>query len=360
MPRPAPTSTSTGVWPSSSRSRISGWPRWAIRSSTRRLSTAACRPAARRTPAASYMTTNEKIRAIAKLAEPHPFRRPRPVVSPITMALCELGIPPISASTARLSRRCCTDLITTLAVWATSQASSGGSRYFTTRPASAGRARGKGTREAVRPARAGGVLRSARQGGPRPPPAAGSPPGRCAPALREGRGRPPAARSPPPGGRGGGRSAPRSRSGGDPAQDAVHESARLLAREGLGQLDRLVDGGFGRHPAVDGDLVDRDPEQHAVDLRHLLEPPVLGCLRDGPVPLLPVPDDPTHELVREGAHVVRRAHLVGVVAEAALGVLLGLVLELEEHFQGQLPRLVPAPGGPAAVRRRRRRWRRTR
>lgn len=49
-PRAAPIRTSTGVWPSSSRTRYSWMPRMAKTSSTRRLRTAAWRPAARRTP----------------------------------------------------------------------------------------------------------------------------------------------------------------------------------------------------------------------------------------------------------------------------------------------------------------------
>lgn len=49
-PSAAPIRTSTGVWPSSSRTRYSWMPRMATTSSTRRLRTAAWRPAARRTP----------------------------------------------------------------------------------------------------------------------------------------------------------------------------------------------------------------------------------------------------------------------------------------------------------------------
>src|SRR5216683_5624663 len=101
------------------------------RSSTRRFSTAAWRPAARRRPAASYMTTNEKIRAIAKSGEVTPAYLPTAVARPATIALWLLGIPPVSASTRRFSLCCRIEVSVTLATWQIVQAMIGASRYFT-------------------------------------------------------------------------------------------------------------------------------------------------------------------------------------------------------------------------------------
>src|ERR1700694_1389948 len=100
------------------------------RSSTRRLRIAAWRPAARRRPAASYMTTNENISAIANAAEVTPAYLPTAVVMPITIALWLLGIPPVTASTLRFKRRWRTEYRITLAVWAIVQATTGATRNF--------------------------------------------------------------------------------------------------------------------------------------------------------------------------------------------------------------------------------------
>src|SRR5450759_1562693 len=134
MPSRAPTTTSTGVWPSSSRSFCSCMPRICTRSSTRRFRMAACRPAARRSPAASYITTNEKIRAIANAAEETPAYLPTAVVMPITIAAWLLGMPPVSARTRRFSLRCRHEVRITLAAWAIAQANTGARRNFTPLP----------------------------------------------------------------------------------------------------------------------------------------------------------------------------------------------------------------------------------
>jgi len=55
------------------------------------------------------MTTNEKIRAIANAGEATPACLPIAVVKPMTIALWLLGIPPVTASTRRLSRRARTE-----------------------------------------------------------------------------------------------------------------------------------------------------------------------------------------------------------------------------------------------------------
>src|SRR5437899_2786614 len=151
-PITAPTKTSKGVCPRSSRSRASCTPRMWKRSSTRRLSTSAWRPAARRRPAAA----------------PPPPEPPR--------------APPAARSRLRACR--------------------------SSSPAP----------QADRPARA---FRS-------------------------------------------------SRGGGHSTEDAVHKPAGLVARKGLRQLDRFVDGCLGGHLAFDGDLVDGDPQDDAVHLRHLV------------------------------------------------------------------------------------------
>src|SRR6266581_708145 len=109
-------------------------PRMCTRSSTSRFSTAAWRPAARRTPAASYITTNEKIIAIANEGLVRPPWWPIAVVRPMTIALWLLGMPPGSASTRRFSRRCRIELRATLATWAIAQATTGGKRKVTCTP----------------------------------------------------------------------------------------------------------------------------------------------------------------------------------------------------------------------------------
>ena len=54
----------------------------------------ACFPAALLTPAASYITTNANINAIANIGVPTPIFFPINVASDVTTAECELGIPP--------------------------------------------------------------------------------------------------------------------------------------------------------------------------------------------------------------------------------------------------------------------------
>src|SRR5207249_11154827 len=129
-PRSAPAMTSIGVWPSSSRSRTWWMPRWAMnRSSSSRLRIIACWPAARRTPVASYITTELKISARANSGDSTPWSRPMMVVSDTTSALCELGIPPAVASRRTLSRRKSTESMITLLAWAITHATSGTTKY---------------------------------------------------------------------------------------------------------------------------------------------------------------------------------------------------------------------------------------
>src|SRR5689334_10302838 len=61
-----------------------------------RLRSVACRPAARRNPAASYITIRLKKRTTPNRTEPTPSRNPTAVVSAATDAAWELGMPPVS------------------------------------------------------------------------------------------------------------------------------------------------------------------------------------------------------------------------------------------------------------------------
>src|SRR6266852_5399921 len=220
------------------------------RSSTRRFSTAAWRPAARRRPAASYMTTNEKIRAIAKSGEVTPAYLPTAVARPATMALWLLGMKPVSASTRKFSLRSRTEVRVTFATWQIVQATIGASKYFTGGPLTAIVRRGHRLSSSTPPG-----------GSPRRPEAAsrvhGRPPARRAGPCRQ------------PGGRWFARGSPAalrrlaqawrsSHRRGDSAQDAVDESTGLIASKSLGEHYRFVDRGLGRHAPVDRDLVHGD------------------------------------------------------------------------------------------------------
>src|SRR5216684_8741734 len=326
----APTSTSTGVWPSSSRSIGSCTPRMCTRSSTRRFRIAAWRPAARRKPAASDMTTNEKIRAIAKSGEASPKCLPITAVRPMTIALWLLGIPPVSARTRRLRLLWRTDVNVTLATWQIVQARIGATRYLNSAIVRRGRR----------------LSSSAPRGGsPRRPEAAshvrGQPPARRAGLCR----RPGArlfAQGPPAALRRLARSCRSSHGRGDAAQDAVDESTRLVAREGLGELYRFVDRGLGGHASVDRDLVHGDPEHDPVDLGHLLELPVIRRFAEDGVELRAVGEHAAHELARKSRDVSGRGALGGVVVQDLLGIVVG-GLQLEQDFQRQLPGLVAFP-----------------
>src|SRR5690348_5500873 len=304
-PITAPTSTSVGVWPSSSRSRASWTPRMCTRSSTSRFSTSAWRPAARRSPAASYITTNVKISAIAKGAEERPEYLPIAVVRPITIALWLLGMPPVSASTRRLSRRARTEVMVTFAAWAMAQATIGARGYLT----------GPAIVRSRRPAPSAPPI------APAPRPAAARPAGAPPPARRAARSRPPASRSTSRGRPSARRAGARSRRGRrDATEDSVDEATGLVAGEGLGELDRLVDRRLGGHPAIDRDLVDGDAQDHTVHLRHLLELPVLRRIREEAVEPFLVVQDPPHQLAREVRDVLGRAVLRRVVAQHLLGI----------------------------------------
>src|SRR5229473_836197 len=330
MPIAAPTSTSNGVWPSSSRSIGSWTPRMWTRSSTSRFRIAAWRPAARRRPAASYMTTNEKIRAIANSGEVTPAYLPIAVARPATMALWLLGIPPVSASTRRFSLCCRTEVSVTLATWQIVQATIGASKYFN--PAIVRRVHPpwlSRTPGELRPPPGGGQRvhgrRRARRAEPYPPRAGRSFARGSTAALRRWAG-------------------PESSTHrcGDAAQDAVDEAPGLVARESLGQLDRFIDGGLGRHPAVNGDLVDGDPKHDAVHFGHLVELPVVGGFTEDCVQFFSVGDDASHELAGESRDVGSRRALISVIQQDLFGIVIRS-LELEQDLERQLPGLVALP-----------------
>ena len=93
-PMVAPTSTSKGVCPSSSRRRVWAMGRPLNNSVSIWFNILACMLVARLTPAASYNTTIAVTKAMAKAAESRPSLRPTAVASADTAAECELGIPP--------------------------------------------------------------------------------------------------------------------------------------------------------------------------------------------------------------------------------------------------------------------------
>src|SRR5712691_4763909 len=330
MPIAAPTSTSNGVWPSSSRSIGSWTPRMWTRSSTSRFRIAAWRPAARRRPAASYMTTNEKISAIANSGESTWAYLPTAVASPATIALWLLGIPPVSASTRRFSLCCRIEVSVTLATWQIVQATIGASRYFN--PAIVRRAHPHGLSETpvdLRPPPRGGQRahgrRQARRAGRYPRRAGRSSARGLTAALRRWA-----------------EAESSTHRRGDPTQDAVDEAAGFVAREGLGQLDRFIDGGLGRHAAIDGDLVDGYSQHDAVDLGHLVELPVVGRFAEDCIQFLSVGDDAAYELAGKSRDVGGRCALTRVIQQDLLGIVIR-GFELEEDLERQLPGLVPLP-----------------
>ena len=105
IPRTAPANTSNGVCPINSFNSFCTFvvsPR--SRSRIMRFKIFACSPAARLTPAASYMTINAKITLMAKIAESNPYCLPVDVASAQTVAECELGIPPADNKKVKLNR----------------------------------------------------------------------------------------------------------------------------------------------------------------------------------------------------------------------------------------------------------------
>jgi nicotinate-nucleotide--dimethylbenzimidazole phosphoribosyltransferase len=113
---------------------------------------------------------------------------------------------------------------------------------------------------------------------------------------------------------------------GDAAEHAVHEAAGVVGGEALGELDGLVDARRRRHVGTVAELVDRHPQQRAIDDRHALERPPLGEAADELVDLLAVHLHAVDDVDRV---LVRFDRQLGddVVGRRALGV--GLVQQLE-------------------------------
>src|SRR5215470_730723 len=135
----------------------------------------------------------------------------------------------------------------------------------------------------------------------------------------------------------------------DAIEQAVDESARLLGPELLGDLDRLVDRDLRRHLGRPQELVDRQPEDVAVDDGHPLEVPVLRELRDRVIDLRLVRLHAADERIAEGTRVVvdgmPRPELLVVRNRIVVAVEVELVQELEGDLAG-LPALAHrAPGG---------------
>src|SRR5260370_29766745 len=252
------------------------------------------------------------------------------VARPATIALWLLGMPPVSASTRRFSLCCRTEVRVTFATWQIVQATIGASRYFNPSIVRRGRPPWlSGTPGELRPRRGAGR----RAHGPRR-------------ARRAGRDRRPASRWFARGWTAalrrwaGAESSSHRR--GDATQDAIDEAPRLIAREGLGKLDRFVDGGLSRYAAVDRDLVDGDTKHDAVHLSHLVELPVVGGLAEDGVQFLPIGDDPTHQLAGKSRDVGGRRALTRVIEQGLLGVIIRS-LALKQDLERQLPGLVPLP-----------------
>ena len=82
------------------------------------------RPAARRTPLASYITTKATVAARANRGESSPCSKAIAAAVPVTRAEWLDGIPPVSINTAGRQRRCHTSSIKSLESWARPQAAS--------------------------------------------------------------------------------------------------------------------------------------------------------------------------------------------------------------------------------------------
>ena len=83
----------------------------------------ACLPAARRTPAASVITTTATTKLMANSELLKPLTSPMEVDNALTIAECELGMPPSEKSSLAFRRFSRTPAISTLIACATNHAS---------------------------------------------------------------------------------------------------------------------------------------------------------------------------------------------------------------------------------------------
>src|SRR5262245_7526741 len=127
----------------------------------------------------------------------------------------------------------------------------------------------------------------------------------------------------------------------DAIEQAVDEPARLLGTELLGDLDGLVDRDLRRHVGIPQELVDREPQDVAVDDRHALDVPVLGELREGVVDLglirLRAPDERLGERPRLFVDRVTRPEFLVVRSGIVLAVEVQLIEELQRDFASLPP-----------------------
>src|SRR4051812_710184 len=75
--------------------------------------------------------------------------------------------------------------------------------------------------------------------------------------------------------------------GEEPREEAVDEGRRLVRRQRVRELDRLVDRDGVRYVVVVEQLPRRQPEQRAIDARHAVERPALRVGRQQLVDPLP-------------------------------------------------------------------------
>ena len=85
------------------------------------FSSFACFPVSRRTPVASYITTMDRTKHTANSKELTPYRSAAAVVSPHTVAECELGIPPEPTMRSQFIVRFSAKSSIVFSTWATIQ-----------------------------------------------------------------------------------------------------------------------------------------------------------------------------------------------------------------------------------------------
>src|SRR5260370_35936279 len=129
--------------------------------------------------------------------------------------------------------------------------------------------------------------------------------------------------------------------GGDAAEDAVDKLASVGAAEGLGQLDRLVDGRLEGNAGQVENLEAGDSQQGALHFGHLVEAPVTGGLLELGIDLGLV----VANALDQGAGEIRRfgigPRLGDMVLERSFYTST-VILELEEHLERELAGQVAA------------------
>src|SRR5262249_43795754 len=124
--------------------------------------------------------------------------------------------------------------------------------------------------------------------------------------------------------------------------------------ETLGDLERLVDDHGARSRRLVEKLEEREPEDVPVHDRHPGEPPVIRLPRDDRIQVVAVRESSGDETLREVPDGLGRFLQVRGSVEHLVRLRPGDVV-LEEHLQGELPRLPPRAHQPVAGPRPRRR-----